>query len=216
VPQHLEVDGCMTSVGRLRNQAESRRQLRELRAELAKANTAAQRRPGWMLAATGTLFLALLSVGLTGALVGANTTNRSVIQQQTEEKSREARERRGQVYAEYITATDAYVDELTRFANLKKETAADRDRLILLYRSFKTKGDLVTVYGSDDAFSAHRIIVEALPEVASHGPGTTGFLINEDGSIGPNFDGQRYLKGYSAFKDAFCREASAQPRSGCK
>jgi hypothetical protein len=196
----------------------------ELRSEAEKAEhrlQEAQRGPGWRLAAVGVSLLALLGVGGTvaGAWIGAHTASVSSSQQQKEERDREAREKRAQVYADYLATTSAYQAELANleFRSLSQPaiatTNADFQRLVMLNRSFSSKADLVAVYGSDDAWSAHLAIRSALPEAIAGAPGKVVITGHAESDT---YDVKKYFSGYTQFQAVFCREASARPRTGCR
>ncbi|MFI5709797.1 hypothetical protein [Kribbella sp. NPDC051620] len=191
----------------------SKQEVTELRSQVEQAELRAQRAqagPGWRLAAVGAALLALLGVGGTvaGAAIGAGSASKTTSQQQGEERDREAREKRGQVYADYLSATALYQAGLERLQQSKAQgDAAETEfrALVVLYQTFVNKADLVFIYGSDDAWEAHLMIRSAIPEVMG---GPAGGI---SGPVGM----ENYNSAYNSFQAVFCREASARPRAGC-
>ncbi|TDW98550.1 hypothetical protein [Kribbella sp. VKM Ac-2566] len=210
----------------------SRREVAELRAELEAAQQenaqlrtevkrvaadaqepTRQRGRGWRLAAEAA-FVALIGVGgsLGGAYLGADAASQGVTLQLQAERDREAREKVGQVYADYLSALATYSAEVGEEFSPKNgvPTPDDLQRLFPLYRAFRDKADLVAVYGSDDAQRAHQLIKAGLPEIVALGTRRRLEVVWPQGSAA-----NEYSRGYADFQAAFCREASARPRSGC-
>jgi hypothetical protein len=208
------------AVGELRAQLEGaeleKAELRS-RAEQAEQRARSQPGPGWRLAALGTVLLALLGVSgtLTGSYIGAHSASQGASLQQREELDLEARQKRGQVYADYISATVTYRAEVKRVLDESSPAriSADLQRLALLYQDFNNKADLVAVYGSDDAWDAQLTISSVLPRIVDgYRPGKLRMFWLEHDS----YTDEKYFGGYNEFENVFCREASARPRSGCE
>jgi hypothetical protein len=128
------------------------------------------------------------------------------------DRDREAREKVAQVYTDYLSAVAAYSAEVGEQYNPKNgiPTGDDLQRLFALYRAVVSKADLVAVYGSDDAQRAHQLIKTGLPEIVALGTRRRLQVVWPQDSAA-----NEYSRGYADFQAAFCREASARPRSGC-
>ena len=93
--------------------------------------------------AGGTALLALLGVAgsLAGAYIGAHSASQGVALQQQEERDREAREKRAQVYADHLSAVAAYSAEVGEQYSPKNgvPTPDGLQRPFALYRAFRSK-----------------------------------------------------------------------------
>lgn len=158
-------------------------------------------------------FIAAVSA-LVGAAVGAVASIWIAHVQINEQRATEAREKKAQVYSDYLNAADNYSVATGRLTGeLKKSTQADRDKITLNTPAIKNYLDarstyqdqvnLVYVYGSDEAWKRHRKMAAVLPPS----------LQSPDIEV---VDSTKFLAAYQGFQEIFCEEVPAQPRDGCK
>lgn len=217
----------MSAPARARSKAAIRRENRQLRDAAARATELAHveeisakavAKAWWPQWATALLaaVVSLLIAG--GSAAVALSVSRSDAKR---DQAKEIRERRTQVYADYLVKARAYTEvqlDLNRAsriaefeskntaaaasvaASAKEQALADKSRIAAA--AFYMQADLVYVYGSDEAWNAHKGIESAvLPDYRPDAPA----LINPG----------RMDVAMQAFQSVFCREASPQPRSGC-
>ncbi len=179
------------------------------------------------------LAAAVLGLGgaLSGAYLGARATIETQKQQADEDRARQARQKRTQVYSRFLDAAVAYqaatenvFDSTVRLPTgrvskgLASRCAAGRStktcrlsrRVIAAYydRQQRFQGALndVYVFGSEAGLSAARELSRGLPASLYKGPRRV--------SIQPT-DFGRYTRGYNALLDAMCREVTREPRPNC-
>lgn len=143
-----------------------------------------------------------------GAEVGAATSEK----ERSEERAKESWQKRAEVYAKYLAALEAYssADEDLGFRSIQnRDEPTDKHHKELndadLYRdnseiALVAQINQVFVYGSDQAWAAHEAILVVLQRAER------GALTSDSA----------YKAAYTNFQNVFCREASAQPREGCK
>jgi hypothetical protein len=146
-----------------------------------------------------------------------------------QEHAKENRDRKAQVYGEYLVtvrkALDAqldYPDLFQEFLDLEKQprvTKAERDKAwlsvrqareqqIATYVAWRKQVDLVYVYGSDDAWRAHTAFERFMPE--------NPFGYSQPGSGYYSTQTlQRFREAERDFRKVFCKEAAVAPRAGC-
>jgi hypothetical protein len=216
--------GTMGQASSLRHKTTYRRQARELQAALDTQVAEHHRNQhAWVkpaaLSSAITLLVAVIAVWGTwsGTHFGAN-----------EDREKESREKRSQIYADYLTAARTYVTAIRFIAAAEaaqkafqaigktgaptedpaKANAAATARVLKVEEAriaFEKQADLIYVYGSDDAWQAHLTIEQAADDIDGD---------NNDGNV-VRVAGVAMSRGLSAFQAVFCREASATPRKGC-
>jgi hypothetical protein len=223
--------------------ADQERQLQELRAELAAAHGAeSARRPGWKTAALGAFLLAAISVGgaLTGTYVGAKTTIDTNRQQVEEVRAKESREKRAQIYADYLGAARDYIRQANRTrVVLRRSQKADlyfrshqadpaaRSRAMqgvsqigvegqttkTMQKAYDKQIVLVFVYGSDAAWQALLAVgrTAADPALAVEDLSSADPSTLTESPLATEAQGNALRR----FEAIFCQEASATPRKGC-
>lgn len=220
----------MSAPARARSKAAIRRENRQLRDAAARAtelahveeiSAKAAAKAWWPQWATALLAAVVSLLVAGGSAAVALSVSRSDAER---DQAKEIRERRTQVYAEYLVTARAYIEaamDLSRAARVadlhRKKTAtaasaplatpsateqalADQSRIAAA--AFYRQADLVYVYGSDEAWTAHKGIEDAV--LPDYRPNTTE-LTNP----------ARVGVAIQAFQSVFCREASPKPRSGC-
>lgn len=152
---------------------------------------------------------------LAGAAVGAAASIWIAHVQIHEQRATEAREKKAQVYSDYLNAANNYSLATGRLAEeLKKSTQAEPDKITVNTPAIKNFFDarsnyqdqvnLVYVYGSDEAWKRHRKVAGVLP------PSLDSHEANLE------VDSTKFLAAYQGFQEVFCEEVPAQPRDGCK
>jgi hypothetical protein len=188
----------------------SRAAMRRENRSLARAH-----RPQWPTAVVSAVLGGALA--LSGTYFGAR-----------EERARESREKRAQLYADYLAVARSYLTagvtqqalqhqyaaaakKGTRGPRYQEELAAAAKRLDQINQvyaaaqpDFQKQADLLFVYGSDNAWQAHDEVVASINELSRAG------IRQPQVSAGER--GNRALR---QFQVVFCREAPAEPRKGC-
>ncbi|MGY0389166.1 hypothetical protein ACWZJV_19545 [Nocardioides sp. WG-D5] len=151
---------------------------------------------------------------LAGAAVGAGASIWIAHAQIDEQRATEARERKAQVYSDYLNAANNFSVAAGRLTEeLKTSTQAERDKLtpntpiIKNYydarSNYQDQVNRVYVYGSDEAWKRHRTMAGVLP------PSLQSYDIEK-------VDSTKFLAAYQGFQEILCEEVPAQPRDGCK
>jgi hypothetical protein len=194
---------------------------------------AEKRRPDWVVALLAVV-VALAGV-LLGAWVNSNIAKSSAesaqraIQFTTDEQHKEeSRQKRAQVYADYLAAAREYSIALYLyiFDESAREPTAPRPRSRADFEKARTRVyaaeaawlkqiDLVFVYGSQDAWKLSGEFQVALPGLGREHPAMPS-TISADAPVPAPPDWQRYFRLEVAFRAMFCREVPAEPREGCR
>jgi hypothetical protein len=197
---------------RLRTEAGRAAQLAAAEEVSAKAIAKAQW-PQWAIAVfSAVITLAVASLGgfvaLSGTHFGAS-----------EERARESRVKRAQIYADYLAAARTYELDYYRIRDLVFDMATaekathdrEADELFKLIPKANAAGgdffkqeDLVYVYGSDDAWDTATAVDTAITSVIA---------AKTDDELGQA--GRKFALALGRFEAVFCKEASATPRNGC-
>jgi hypothetical protein len=199
----------------------SRAQLMRTQAALRRNPPTAGRETSRVLrtviwSAVGSLIVAGIGAGsaLLGAQISSDAAAETTRQQLLEARAKDAREKRSQVYAAYLAAANDYSVKTHRmFERFKEQAVAAKgksfkpDPAVLnpyyaARSAYQHQVNQVYVYGSDEAWKAHRIVAAALPP-------SLGDLELEV------VDSDEFLVAYQGFQSVFCKEASAVPRVGC-
>lgn len=205
--------------------SQARRRIKQLEAELDGIRTekSTPAKTPWPKAAVAAVASAVTLIAtVIGVWVAWDGTHFSA----EEERARQVREKRAQVYADYLAAARAVMSAATALANITYSKAPVPvgmqpkavQTLSAAEAAWDKQADLVYVYGSDDAVYQTFEIRQIL---APNGLVTD--LIYNDGSHATQMRIDSYqMKKQRAweyaernFKTLFCREVPAEPRTNC-
>jgi hypothetical protein len=165
--------------------------------------------------------LALLGLGvaLAGALIGglfsfwgawwqSHTQMEAQAAQNREDQKKEDREKRAEIYEEYLNASDAYAVETNEIITDCKDRKCSPDwgKWQTARHDYQGALNHVWVFGSDAAVAQTGMVSESLPQ---------SLWVPSSDTLSLRFDAEKFTVAYQGFQSLMCRELPAQPRSGC-
>ncbi|WP_150109941.1 hypothetical protein [Crystallibacter crystallopoietes] len=170
---------------------------------------------------TGTALL-VAALAFAGGLVGgfqagSATTEAAEIETRAVQEN-EHREKRRQVYADYLSSANSYNSATGAFFRALGRIPSDAETEAAIAQiedevgafeqarhDYQGKINDLYVYGSDEAWIAHTGLASTLPEALGNVPNRQIDAVDE----------QAFGEAYQAFMGVFCREAVPEPRDGC-
>jgi len=161
--------------------------------------------------------------GLAGALAGAilgglfsfwgswqqaRTQLEAQVAQNREDRSKEDREKKAEVYEEFLDTANSFAVETNKIITDCKDgkCSPDWDKWQTARYNYQGAVNRVSVWGSDAASDQMAELSETLPN---------SLWSPDSDSISLHFKSKEFSVSYLAFQSLMCRELPANPRKGC-